>query len=191
MNKSTPVSRWNAGEQPRKKAYQKPTLTKLGPYSDTMTSEAAPRTSSTGSVDDGLDHVAKRRTRVLLVDDEKLMLQILRDDLEECGFQVATAANGGDAFRLVPEFNPDVVVMDVIMPGENGYRVCRALKELANHGMDAAPKIVLLTGRRVDDDPEREAILLEFARADAMLYKPCDPVRLREAIVRLLETASR
>jgi len=80
------------------------------------------------------------------------------------------------------------VVMDVIMPGENGYRVCRALKELGSHGMDAAPKIVLLTGRRVDDDPEREAILLEFARADAMLYKPCDPQRIRETIAKLLQT---
>lgn len=131
------------------------------------------------------------KTRVLVVDDDRFLQQFLRDNLEEAGFQVATAADGRAAFLVIPEFNPDVVVMDVIMPGENGYRVSRALKELGSHATDAAPKIILLTSRRVDDDPEREAMLLSFSRADAMLYKPCDPAHLRETISRLLATSSR
>lgn len=125
-------------------------------------------------------------TRVLVVDDDKLLRQILGDGLRHSGFQVATAVDGNDAFHVIPEFNPDVIVMDVVMPGENGYRVCRAIKELGSHGIGASPKVILLTSRRVDDDPEREALLLQFSQADAMLYKPCDAARLVAAIGRVL-----
>lgn len=124
--------------------------------------------------------------RVLVVDDDKFMRRFLRDSLEASGFQVETAADGNEAFRIIPAFNPAIVVMDVIMPGENGYRVCRAIKELGSHGMDAVPKVVLLTGRRVDEDATREEVLLGFSQADAMLYKPCDAKRLIETIARVL-----
>jgi two-component system response regulator RstA len=125
-------------------------------------------------------------TRVLLVDDDKLLRQILRDSLEASGFEVATAGDGDEALRFIPEFNPDVIVMDVMMPGENGYRVCKAIKDLGSKGMDAPPKIVLLTGRRVDDEPEREAMFLQFSQADAMLYKPCEPTQVIATIARVL-----
>ena len=132
------------------------------------------------------NRLAESNTRVLVVDDDKFIRTVLQLHLEECGFQVKTASDGNEAFRMVPGFAPHVVVMDVIMPGSNGYRVSRSIKELGKHGMDAGPKIVLLTGRRVDDDSEREAMFLRFSQADAMLYKPCDPVRLVETISKLL-----
>jgi CheY-like chemotaxis protein len=188
MSRFTNASGRQNEEPPRKRVYQTPLLIPYGGLADVPTEDAARLSRLYESEDDGPDPAATTKTRVLVVDDDGFMRQVVRDDLEDNGFRVATAANGSEAFRVIPIFNPDVVVMDVIMPGENGYRVSRALKERASHRMVTPPKIVLVTGRRVDDDPEREAILLRFSRADAMLYKPCDPAHLRETIAKLLET---
>jgi len=130
------------------------------------------------------------KPRVLVVDDDKLIRQMLTDALGSAGYEIQTAGNGEDAFKVLPTFRPDVVVLDVIMPGENGYRVCRAIKELASKGTGAVPRVVLLTSRRVDDEAEREQVLLGFSQADAMLYKPCDPPRLLEVLAKLLAPSS-
>jgi twitching motility two-component system response regulator PilH len=187
MSRSTHVSGSPTEERPRKKVYQTPTVIRYGQLSEVPTEGAARLNSLHESGGDGATRLKPGRSRILVVDDDTFMRQVLRDHLAESGFQVATAEDGGDAMRVIPEFHPDVVVMDVIMPGENGYRVSRAIKEVRSPRTDAPPRIVLLTSRRVDDDPEREAMLLRFARADAMLYKPCDPAQLRETIARLLE----
>ena len=131
-----------------------------------------------------------RKPRVLVVDDDNLIRTMLQDGLTAAGYQVETASNGAETFKAMPTFRPDVVVLDVIMPGENGYRVCRAIKELASKGTSAVPRIVLLTSRRVDDDAEREEVLLGFSRADLMLYKPCDAPRMLEALAKLLTPTS-
>jgi len=130
------------------------------------------------------------KPRVLVVDDDNLMRQMVRDDLAAAGYEVEIAGDGNEALSVIPTFTPDVVVLDVIMPGENGYRVCRAIKEQASEGTGAVPRVVLLTGRRVDDEADREQVLLGFSHADAMLYKPCEPAHLRDAIAKLLANTS-
>ena len=130
------------------------------------------------------------KPRVLVVDDDKLIRTMLQDGLSAAGYQVQTAGNGAEAFQAIPAFKPEAIVLDVIMPGENGYRVCRAIKELASKGTGAVPRIVLLTSRRVDDDAEREEVLLGFSHADAMLYKPCDTPRLLDVLAKLLAPSS-
>ncbi len=201
-------------KQPCKKPYQKPILTRYGRERDLSTAgpcivrDPSPGTNSghdpqrrTSPVeiratlelprlegDRRAEGTAMNSLRVLVVDDDRLLQQILRDDLEANGFQVATAADGSEAFCAIPEFNPDVVVIDVMRPAENGDRFCRAIKELGSHGIDAGPKIIFLTSRRLDDDDVRKEVLLGFSQADAMLSKPCDPAHLRETIARLLAT---
>ena len=130
------------------------------------------------------------KPRILVVDDDKLIRTMLQDGLSAAGYQVQTASDGAEAFKAIPAFEPEAIVLDVIMPGENGYRVCRAIKELASKGTGAVPRIVLLTSRRVDDDAEREEVLLGFSHADAMLYKPCDTPRLLEVLSKLLAPSS-
>lgn len=111
--------------------------------------------------------------RVLVVDDEPNVVATLSEALRMSGFQVITARDGIEALEASERYRPDGMVLDVMMPGENGYRVARAIKE-RERGPDEGPvpKILLVTGRRMDDDPEREEMFLKFSMADGVVYKP-------------------
>ena len=120
---------------------------------------------------------AKQRgaTRVLLVDDDKLAHRIVGNYLEANCFIVHSAFDGPEAMAALRSFAPDVLVLDVVLPGENGYRISRAIKSLAPNVLGfRTPKIVLATARSLADYPEREETMLSFSMADAMLYKPLD-----------------
>lgn len=124
-------------------------------------------------------------TRVLLVDDDKLAHRIVGNYLEAKCFVVHSAFDGREAMAALRSFGPDVLVLDVVLPGENGYRISRAIKSLASNvpGL-TMPKIVLATARSLADDPEREKTMLSFSMADAMLYKPLD---LEQLVAKLQE----
>jgi CheY-like chemotaxis protein len=115
-----------------------------------------------------------RRT-VLLVDDDPLILEILRTilDLEE--FAVTTVSDGRQALESVAETRPDVVVCDVMMPELDGFEVCRALK---SQPTTADLPVILLTAR--DRPEDREAG--EDAGCDAYLTKPFSPLQLIDVI---------
>jgi CheY-like chemotaxis protein len=117
---------------------------------------------------------APQRTRLLLVDD-----CITERDLYECvlraTFDVMTAARGAEGVELAIRTQPDAIVLDLSMPGMDGWETCRQLK---GHLETASIPVVLLTG---DDDPT----LSERARrvgAVALLVKPCSVDRLNTAI---------
>jgi twitching motility two-component system response regulator PilH len=65
--------------------------------------------------------------KVLIVDDSKTEAMFLTDLLVKEGFQVRTAENGDDAFRKLGEDVPDLILMDVVMPGQNGFQLTRAI----------------------------------------------------------------
>ena len=64
---------------------------------------------------------------ILLVDDSKTELHFLSDLLEKRGYRVRTAENGEDAMRRLGEETPDLILMDVVMPGQNGFQLTRAI----------------------------------------------------------------
>jgi len=66
---------------------------------------------------------------VLVVDDEAVNRKILNWALCEAGFRVATAQSGGEAVGMALEQRPDLIILDIIMPGEDGFAVCRRLQE--------------------------------------------------------------
>lgn len=66
---------------------------------------------------------------ILVVDDETVNRTILSWILEEAGFDVLTAASGPEARELVAGRQPDLVLLDILMPGENGFIVCQSLRE--------------------------------------------------------------
>ncbi|MBA7523654.1 Protein-glutamate methylesterase/protein-glutamine glutaminase [subsurface metagenome] len=112
---------------------------------------------------------------VLVVDDEELNRKLLRDLLEGQGNQVTEAENGEQALRKVKENPPDVILLDVLMPGIDGFEVCRRLK--ADSGTAQMP-ILLVTGIK-----ERSKMLTGIeAGANDFISKPFD---IQDVILRV------
>lgn len=65
--------------------------------------------------------------KILLVDDSKTELHVLSELLTKKGYQVRTAENGEEAMRRLAEEKPDLILMDVVMPGQNGFQLTRAI----------------------------------------------------------------
>lgn len=113
--------------------------------------------------------------RVLLVDDDELILEILATilDLEE--FDVVTASNGEEALERLAQHGVDVVVLDVMMPGKDGFKVCREIKD---DSATAHLPVILLTAR--DQPEDRRAG--SAAGCDAYLTKPFSPLELIDVL---------
>lgn len=109
---------------------------------------------------------------ILVVDDDAKGRQLLNNLLASEGYRVALAANGHEALDLAAELRPDVVLLDVMMPGLDGFEVCRRLR--ASDALHHVP-ILLLTAL---DDRQSKLQGLE-AGADDFLSKPFDSVELR------------
>ena len=112
-----------------------------------------------------------RPGRVLIVDDYEVNVSALRQLVERQGYEVLTASNGRDALDLVHREHPDLVLLDVVMPGMSGLDVCASLKSVAE---TCLTPVVLVSALQ-----ERETRLegLE-AGADDFLSKPVDPQEL-------------
>ncbi|MDQ1401830.1 MAG: two-component system, NarL family, response regulator LiaR [Actinomycetota bacterium] len=93
--------------------------------------------------------MSQRRLRILLVDDEPDILLLLQAMLSaETWEVVGKATNGEAALRIAEQIEPDVAVLDYMMPGMHGVEVARALKQLRPHC-----KVVLFTAFELDDQP--------------------------------------
>ncbi|HKI86045.1 MAG TPA: response regulator [Thermoanaerobaculia bacterium] len=125
--------------------------------------------------------------KILIADDEADVVETVRFRLESEGFEVVTAVNGLEALGAARVHQPDLVILDVMMPGENGYRVARMLREDQEAGVyEETLRILLLTARDLRKDPEREKTLMEFSGADRAIYKPFELDDLVEAVHGLL-----
>lgn len=117
--------------------------------------------------------------RVLVVDDEPRMIGFIRMNLELEGHQVVEAHTGLEALEAVRTKLPDIVLLDIMMPGTlNGLEVCRQIK--ADHATRFT-KVVLLTARVQASD--KEAGLA--AGADDYLMKPFSTLQVLETIYRM------
>ena len=83
---------------------------------------------------DRSDPPAGRPARILIVDDEPLNVDYLEQELEGRGFETETAANGLEALERVAASPPDLVLLDVMMPGMDGISVLRILKAIRRRG---------------------------------------------------------
>jgi DNA-binding response OmpR family regulator len=107
--------------------------------------------------------------KILLADDERAITSYLAPILEHAGFRVTVAADGEMALRLILEQQPDVAVLDVLMPGLDGRAVCRRLRAAGNW-----TPVIMLT--QVNATVEKVLSLQEGA--DDYLCKPFDPHEL-------------
>jgi twitching motility two-component system response regulator PilH len=78
-----------------------------------------------GGTEEG--HIAMAIQKILVVDDSKTELHHLSDILGKKGYSVRTAENGEEAMRRLAEEKPDLILMDVVMPGQNGFQLTRAI----------------------------------------------------------------
>jgi two-component system phosphate regulon response regulator PhoB len=117
--------------------------------------------------------------RVLVVDDEPDITALVAYHLARAGYRVSTASTGTDALRSAREERPDVVVLDLMLPGMSGYDVLTALRR---HDDTRDVGVILLTARR--DEPDRIKGLT--LGADDYLTKPFSPAELELRVQALL-----
>lgn len=115
---------------------------------------------------------AKTRPLVLVAEDEEDILDLVVFDLEDEGYEVLTARNGEEAIALALERHPDLILLDVAMPGLDGYEVTRRLR--ADESTRGTP-VVLLTARA----QVRDVIAGFEAGANDYVTKPFRPDELR------------
>ena len=117
--------------------------------------------------------------RLVIADDSATILALVSLALKKEGYEPVTATNGPDALALIREHRPELVILDALMPGMNGYDVCRALRE----DVDALrPHVMMLTaaGREADKTLASEVGIDEF------VTKPFSPSALRARVREIL-----
>ncbi len=104
-------------------------------------------------------------TKILIVDDEKDIVETLSFMLQTKGYEIISAYDGEEGLKLAKEEAPDLIILDVMMPKINGYKICRLLK------YDAKYKnipIIMVTARSQDTDK----LIGEETGADEYITKP-------------------
>ncbi len=117
--------------------------------------------------------------RILLVDDEKNLIELLANRLQFFGYEVAVESNGYHALKKVQDFKPELIILDVKMPGPSGFYLCEYFKEQKE--TQTIP-IIMMSG--LND----EASKMEGLRSGANAYitKPVVPAILMEQIQRFI-----
>lgn len=123
--------------------------------------------------------MVSKKPLVLVVDDEPHICDVLYRILQMEGYQVITARDGNTALAIIENKKPDVVLLDVIMPGIDGREVCRKARELS-----AATQIIYLTAKVAPrDSPELKELQAE---ANAFLSKPATMKQVLSAVSSVL-----
>jgi DNA-binding NarL/FixJ family response regulator len=108
---------------------------------------------------------------LLVVDDDHLFARFASTLLESAGYQTLTAASGDEGLALARLHSPDVALIDIQLPGLNGYELCRALRDLFGRRI----AIAFISGSRTETIDVSAGLLVG---ADDFLVKPCDPSEL-------------
>jgi CheY-like chemotaxis protein len=121
---------------------------------------------------------------ILVVDDNKDNVEIMRAFLDSRGYRVVCALDGRSALAKLEEVEPDLVLLDVMMPGMDGWQVCRTIK---NHPEYGATRVVMVTAKGGFEDK------VEGMRsgADDYIVKPIDLKELAEKVKRNLAAGGR
>jgi DNA-binding response OmpR family regulator len=124
------------------------------------------------------------KKKILIVDDEKDILLMLEKRLIAEGYSVLTADNGKDAVTIAKSKSPDLIILDVLMPGMDGSEVAERLKD--NFRTQNIPIIFLTALLTRKEEHEKNRIV-----ADNITFaKPFDPEELLDEIKMLVETAA-
>ena len=117
--------------------------------------------------------------RVLVVDDEQELALILKDFLENDGIETAVAFNGAETYKLLNNFKPNLVILDIMLPDDNGIEICRKIRS------ESDIPIIMLSAKNSDIDK----ILSLGLGADEYLTKPYSPMVVVAHVKALLRRA--
>ncbi|MBN7815150.1 response regulator [Algoriphagus pacificus] len=126
----------------------------------------------------------KQKIKVLVVDDEPDIVEILKYNLQKEGYEVATAEDGIKAVKVASKFLPDVILLDIMMPGQDGVETClqiRQIPELKN------AFVIFLTARM----EEYSEVAAFDVGADDYITKPIKPRALMSRIAALFRRESK
>ncbi len=117
---------------------------------------------------------------ILLVDDDRDILAAMTAALSDMGPHIFTAANGNDALTEAGKHNPDLVVLDMMLPGRSGFLVMEKLKR--GKKRTDPPRVIMITGNQ----GARHKVYAESLGVDVYLNKPFRMERLLESVKKLL-----
>jgi len=125
-----------------------------------------------------MESEVEKPKHILVVDDEASLRALVRANLEVDGFEVSEAVDGLDAMKKLGEIHPDLILLDIMMPGKDGIEV---LEDLAADDRLRNIPVILLTAKGEQEDLEKGAAL----GARGHITKPFDP----EQLVRTVKAA--
>ena len=117
--------------------------------------------------------------KVLVVDDDPGIVRLMERFLQREGYEVITATNGLQALKAAKDENLELIILDLMLPGVDGFEVCHRLKKEPN---TSGVPIIMVSGKADEADKEAAA----EAGADAYLIKSADPSELHEQVKELL-----
>lgn len=121
--------------------------------------------------------------KILVIDDNPSSLRLTRYTLEKKGYQILTASDGLEGLRKAREEHPDLIILDVMLPGLDGYEVCHQLRQKPE---TATLPILMISAKAHQDDKD---IALRVG-ADDYLTKPVEPSTIVARVESLLTSAS-
>ena len=121
------------------------------------------------------------KTRVLVIDDDVNICELIRLYLEKDGYEVQTVYNGRSGIEAFGEFTPSIVVLDIMLPGVDGWQVCREIRKTSNI------PIIMLTAKGETFD---KVLGLELG-ADDYMVKPFEPKELVARVKAILRRYDR
>ena len=129
-----------------------------------------------------------KQTKILIIDDDPDVHGVVKKILEPKSYQMISAYDGEEGLRKVVEERPDLIILDVIMPGKHGFDVCHELKTDEKYHFFSNIPVLMLTVYPEDREKMhlsvREGMMME---AEDYLQKPVDPQELTKRVEELLK----
>jgi len=122
-------------------------------------------------------------SRILICDDEEVLRALVRATLDDARYEIVEAADGDESIELARSLKPDVILLDMMMPGRTGLEVLEILR--ADPELSRTPVVMLTARARASD---RDAAVA--AGADRYLAKPFSPLELISVVEELLDDAA-
>lgn len=130
----------------------------------------------------------REKAKILLVDDDPDFVEATKTVLEGKSYQVVTAYDGDDGLKKVVEERPDLIILDVIMPGKDGFAVCKELKTDPRYYFFSKIPVLMLTVYPDDRDKARLSLLEGMTmEAEDYIQKPVTPEELLRLVEELLK----